>query len=268
MNAIRLLILSLLCLTWLAAGEVRADAAADTQARNVALPDYATLHRLLANEQEPMMWLFVGDSITHGCLHTHGFRSFAEHWMELVKWEYRTARGSRRTNDIVLNTAVSGETAAGFLRHAEWRLKQFRAHVVFINFGINDGSRKRSTDDFRADLQQIIELVRQQGAIPVLQTPSLTLAGEAYRPLYAAAVRQVAEEQLVLLVDHAAAWEAHAGKAGASATPGAASVPAPHELMNDNLHPNGFGHRLMAQTIARCLGVCPQHSPTLRLPLQ
>ena len=268
MSIIRLLIISLFCCAWVSTAEVQADIAADTQARNTALPDYATLHRLLANEQEPMMWLFVGDSITHGCLHTHGFRSFAEHWMELVKWEYRTERGSRRTNDIVLNTAVSGETAAGFLHHAEWRLKQFKAHVVFINFGINDGTRKRGTDNFRADLQQIIELVRQQGAIPVLQTPSLTLAGEAYRPLYAAAVRQVAEEQQVLLVDHTAAWVACAGKAKTSAGGGAASVPAPRELMNDNLHPNSFGHRLMAQTIARHLGITPQHSPTLKLPLQ
>lgn len=262
LNMIRFLLILFFCCYGLAVGEVQADAVEDTHARNAALPDYAALHRMVDDARVPMMWLFVGDSITHGCLHTHGGRSFAEHWMELVKWELRTPQGARRTNDIVINAGVSGETAAGFLKQTEWRLKQFKAQVVFINFGINDGSRSRAPEAFAHDLQQIITMVRGQGAIPVLQTPSLTLAGEAYRPRYAAAVRAVATAHHVLLVDHSAAWTAAAGEHKPK------SVPAPRELMNDNLHPNERGHRLMVQTIARCLGIAPANSPTLKLPLR
>lgn len=251
----------LLCCCWgMGAGVVGADAGEESHARNARLPDYAALHRLVADETVPMMWLFVGDSITHGCLHTHGGRSFAEHWMELVKWELRTPRGARRTNDIVINAGVSGETAGGFLTQAEWRLKQFRAQVVFINFGINDGSRRKALESFRGDLQKIVTMVREQGAIPVLQTPSLTLAGEAYRPDYAGVVREVAAAHGVLLVDHSAAWCDYAGYASAS------PQRAPQELMNDNLHPNALGHRLMAQTLARSLGISPPNSRTLTLP--
>lgn len=118
---------------------------------------------MVGNDNVPMMWLFVGDSITHGCLHTLGERSFAELWMELVKWELHPRQGVRRTNDIVINAGVSGETAGGFLNQAQWRLKQFRTQVVFINFGINDGSRRRSLESFRHDLQKIVNMVREQG---------------------------------------------------------------------------------------------------------
>ncbi len=265
---IKLRHLLIVLLAFLSISVSPADSSDDVQARNAALTDYARLHELVGNKETPILWLFVGDSITHGCLHTHGYRSFPEHWMEIVKWEIMPVRGVRRTNDIVINTAVSGETAAGFLSHAAWRLQQFRPHVVFINFGINDGTRGRSLDDFRADLTQIITLVRAQGAIPVLQTPSLTLKAEPYRPDYAAAVRETAEDQQVLLVDHTAAWEDYAGTPGASTTVPRQAVPAPAELMNDNLHPNGFGHRLMARTLAQCLGLIPGHSRTLQLPLR
>ena len=120
--------------------------------RNRALPDYEALHAMVNTAEKPIFWLFVGDSITHGCLHTHGGRSFAEHWMELVKWELMPRPKQRRTNDLVLNAGVSGETAPGFLQNAAWRLEQFRPQVVFINFGINDASRYGDTAAFRAAL--------------------------------------------------------------------------------------------------------------------
>ncbi len=270
MTGIRNIIHILLVLVCMSLGTkaVWADSIADTHARNAALADYAALHRMVADDKQPMMWLFVGDSITHGCLHTSGGRSFPEHWMEIAKWELETASGARRSNDIVINAAVSGETAGGFLKHAEWRLQQFRPSVVFINFGINDGTRNRGVEAYRKDLLQIIRLVREQGAIPILQTPSLTLAAEAYRPHYAAVVRGVADAQNVLLVDHTARWEEDAGHAGGSFAQPAVAVKAPRRLMNDNLHPNVYGHRLMVQTIAGCLGIKPTQSPTLQLPLR
>ena len=34
-------------------------------------------------------WLAVGDSITHGAVHTNGWRSYPEHFNERVKFELR-----------------------------------------------------------------------------------------------------------------------------------------------------------------------------------
>lgn len=242
---------------------VRADRAEDTAQRNEGLADYAALHGMVQDTEQPMFWLFVGDSITHGCLHTHGGRSFAEHWMEIIKWETMPKKGIRRTNDLVLNAGVSSETATGFLQQTQWRLQQFRPHVVFINFGINDETRYGDLDKFRTDLTAIVQLVRAQKAIPVLQTPSLTLRAKPMRPHYAAAIREVAAAENVLLVDHTAVWEELCGHSGASFSTSPASIAAPGELMNNDLHPNAAGHLLMAQTIARCLRLAPKNSPTM-----
>lgn len=224
-------------------------------AANEKLPDYKALHQLVANKQKPMLWLFVGDSITHGAMHTAGYRSYPEHWQEIMKWEPRTGN-FRRTDDIIVNSAVSSETAAGFLQHADWRLKPFKAQVVFINFGINDAG-KVDAAHFRADLTQIIKLVRSMKAIPVLQVPTPTLDRKSNRAEFAQAVRDVAAKEKVLLVDHLSYWNEVSG-----------SDECPKEWMNNAVHPNYKGHRLMARAIAYELGFWSNGSPTLKLDVK
>lgn len=233
-----------------------ADSVSDTNARNAKLADYQALHSRVDDMQKPVFWLFLGDSITHGCQHVKGFRSFAELWMEIIKWEY-TNRPGERKNDIVLNTGVSGETATGFLKEAPWRLGQFNPDVVFIMFGINDANKVKDLAKFQADLTAIVKMVRKKKAIPVLQVPMLTTDNNNLRPRYAEAVRSVADKEKCLLVDHAAYWKEISGSDSAKA-----------KWMNNAIHPNEFGHRVMAATIAKELGITPKNSPTLRLPTE
>src|SRR5580704_17629260 len=63
---------------------------------------------LLAGK-EPVAWVFTGDSITHGALHTKGWRSYPEHFAERVRWEMK------RMRDIVINTGISGDKTDGLL---------------------------------------------------------------------------------------------------------------------------------------------------------
>lgn len=229
----------------------------EVAASNAKLPDYKALHQLVDNRQKPILWLFLGDSITHGAMHTGGYRSYPEHWQEIMKWEPRKKGNFRRTDDIIVNSAVSGETATGFLGHADWRLKPFKAQVVFINFGINDANKVGDTARFRADLTQIVKLVRGMRAIPVLQTPSLTQDRKTSRPAFAQAVRDVAAKEKTLLVDHASYWKELSG-----------SDECPAAWMNNALHPNYLGHRVMARAIAFELGFWDKGSPTLNLPVE
>lgn len=226
-------------------------------AGNAKLADYKALHRLVDNKQKPILWLFLGDSITHGAWHTNGYRCFSEHWREIMKWEPRKNGNFRRTNDIVINCGVSGETATGFLNHVDWRLKQFKPQVVLINFGINDADKIRDKARFRADLTQIVKLVRVMKAIPVLQTPSLTLEHKPSRAEFAQIVREVAAKEKALLVDHASYWKELSG-----------SEECPAAWMNNTLHPNYLGHRVMVRALAFELGFWDKDSPTLKLPVE
>ncbi|MBL8294024.1 MAG: SGNH/GDSL hydrolase family protein, partial [Bryobacterales bacterium] len=70
--------------------------------------------------KEPLTWVFTGDSITHGALHTMGWRSYPEHFAERVRWELR------RVRDIVINTGISGDRMPRLVGDAEWRVHRFR----------------------------------------------------------------------------------------------------------------------------------------------
>ena len=80
------------------------------------------------------MWVFTGDSITHGALHTKGWRSYPEHFAERVRWELK------RMRDIVVNTGVSGDRAQGLLPDLDWRVLHLKPDVVSVMLGVNDSA--------------------------------------------------------------------------------------------------------------------------------
>ena len=43
------------------------------------------IRALLADKSHPLTWVFTGDSITHGAKHTHGSRTYVEHFAERVR---------------------------------------------------------------------------------------------------------------------------------------------------------------------------------------
>src|SRR5262249_8094820 len=94
----------------------------------------AGIKQLLA-AREPVVRIFTGDSITHGALHTLGWRSYPEHFAERVRWELG------RMRDVVINTGISGDQTGGLLADLDWRVLHFQPHVVSIMLGMNDCSR-------------------------------------------------------------------------------------------------------------------------------
>lgn len=222
-------------------------------ARNLTLADYASLQKRVQDSGTPMLWLFVGDSITHGEEHTHGHRNYVELWQEVIKWEHGLPphRGLRR-RDIIINSGAAGDSLMDFRKQMAWHLGQFCADVVFINFGINDAGLRHDEEQFGIDLKRIIEAAREREAIPVLQVPTLTRDGLTTRTTFANIVRSVADAERVLLVDHAAYWQELSG-----------SDEAKPEWMSDEIHPNEEGHRMMVKVLATELNLVPPYSSTI-----
>ncbi|MFD4176177.1 SGNH/GDSL hydrolase family protein [Streptomyces anulatus] len=75
------------------------------QSVRVDLADFGRISTIL-NSGTPASWAVTGDSITHGALWTNGWRIYAEHFQERIRWEL----GKPKNSDFVLDTGVSGST--------------------------------------------------------------------------------------------------------------------------------------------------------------
>jgi len=68
----------------------------------------------------------------------------------------------------VVNASVSGETAAGGLRRLPEDLKRHKPDLVVIALGANDALRGQPVERIGANLEQMLRLVRDAHAQPVL----------------------------------------------------------------------------------------------------
>jgi len=208
--------------------------------------------RQLLEQTSPVKWLFDGDSITHGAVNTRGGRDYTEHFAERVRYEFGT-----RTRDIVLKSAISGNTTRQLLEDFDWRAGQFRPDVAFIMIGMNDCSTTRNVpiEEFEANLNTLCERFAAIGSLAVLQTtcpiiPGTTPDREPYFPAFMDVIRRVACERQLPLVDHLAYWEQH--------------LPFHVEWMANAFHPNAAGHIAFAAHLFDTIGIGDPASQTCR----
>lgn len=199
--------------------------------------------KTLLSSPDPIKWLFAGDSITHGALHTFGWRDYTELFSERIRYEMG------RQRDCIIKTAASGWRIPVLAEHLEWCVIQYCPHVVSINMGMNDcGGGPDNLGDFKKVYAKVIEDIRKaNGAAIVLHTPQSITPQDATRfahlPAYAEAVRELATTHETMLVDHFAHW-------------GGAKPPAHvNYWLSDPIHPNELGHREMANLLMREIGV-------------
>ncbi|MSR56461.1 MAG: SGNH/GDSL hydrolase family protein [Planctomycetaceae bacterium] len=213
--------------------------------------------KALLSRKEPVMWVITGDSITHGALHTLGWRSYPEHFAERVRWELR------RVRDLVVNTGISGDRTGGLLADIDWRALHLQPDVVSVMLGMNDCTAgPDGREVFRKNLTAIVDRVQAAGAIPLLNTPNTVYiknsAGRADLPTYAAIVREVATATRAGLVDHWTHWE--------KTKPDQETLLA--WIEDSSIHPGVYGHREFAKLIFRELGIFDPESPTCKLEVK
>ena len=204
----------------------------------------------------PWTWVFYGDSITHGAVHTHGWRSFAEIFQERVRTELSYHL------DCVVNSGVDGATSLHLVDGGMYDrlVRQHHPNVVFLLIGCNDIVHDEcgGLEKFRERLTELTRRLRQGGAIPILQTyntmqllqdaTSIYYEGYVKRynefPAYNNVIREVAAAEDTILVDHRKFWEENA------ATPEVLD-----RWLAEPLHPGPYGHLQMAILILKVLGI-------------
>lgn len=206
----------------------------------------------LMEQKRPLKWLFYGDSITHGVVHCFGSKNYCEHFAERVRGEMG------RNNDLILNSAISGNNSASLLENFEWRVGEFKPDAAFLMIGMNDCNENSVVDlpQFKKNLNILADKFAELGTLLIVQTtcpiiPNTSPEREPYFSDYMDAVRDFAEERDLPLIDHEKYWQEN-----------------PNLLfyrMSNAFHPNAKGHLVFAEKIFKDLDIWDPDSSTCKL---
>jgi len=114
----------------------------------------------LSGRADPATILVFGDSISAG----FGLASVERGWVALLQAKLDTAGYGYR----VVNASVSGETTAGGLARLPRALNVHHPQIVILELGGNDGLRALPVTAMRANLTEMVRLVRASGASVLL----------------------------------------------------------------------------------------------------
>ncbi|MGO1406952.1 MAG: SGNH/GDSL hydrolase family protein [Brachybacterium sp.] len=204
-------------------------------------------------QDEPMTWSFIGDSVTAAGWHTFGHRGY----VELVNERLRELG---RRADIVINAGHSGWQVGSLQSDLPRIALRFSPDVVVIGIGINDTKNGlEGLAPFKQGYRSVVERLREAGVEHIIaQTPNGTLPTAPdhvveHLSAYSAAIRKLADELDIPLVDHDDVW---------SDAPESSWF----HWLGHGCHPNAAGHRVLAREIFRALNVWdPENSRTCGL---
>ena len=221
----------------------------------LAEKDLETIKKHVKREGEASewTWVFFGDSITHGALHTYGWRSFPEIFEERLRFELG------HVMDYVINSGNNGDNSGSCLKehHYQRRVARYQPQVVIILIGCND-IVTTPIPTVKSNITQFVQRLRKDGIIPVLQTyNTIKYIGNPESDYirrimiryskfdeFNEALRQIATEQDIILVDNYKRWKYYTAE------------PAIMNFWSDDpLHPSARGHLEIANEILRTFGM-------------
>lgn len=212
--------------------------------------------------EEPLTWLFAGDSITHGLVHTRGYDSVAQIFEKYVREDLG------RTDDIVINTGVSSTDSTWLLENIETRVTKYKPDVVAVMIGTNDvytnvsefhkdGNNQPvriTVDVYRRNLENIVQKIRETNPDACIIFRSATPTRQGGRDAYLTngylqAMEEVAEaDGDIIFIDQYYDWDTEIRTFrylwGAS-----------YYFNDTNLHPGAAGQLRMMQQFVRETGL-------------
>ncbi|WP_261866791.1 multifunctional acyl-CoA thioesterase I/protease I/lysophospholipase L1 [Budvicia aquatica] len=181
--------------------------------------------------------LILGDSLSAGYQ-----LPIQQAWATQLSERWKNTPGAPQ----IVNASISGDTAAQGLDRLPELLKNHQPRWVLIEMGANDGLRGFPPADIERDLSQIITLVKQAKAQPLLMQIRITPNyGRRYTESFAAIYPKLAEQYQVPLLPFFMEKV----------------VIKPEWMQPDGLHPTAdaqpFIADFMEQTLAPYVGLTP-----------
>ncbi len=169
-------------------------------------------------------WVFLGDSITDG--NTYPL---------IIEQALKEAKKDRPS---FFNAGIGGDTSEGMLKRLDRDVFALHPTTVSISAGIND---RMPVGEYERNIRAIVAAVRSHKAEPILLTTTTVdrPTAEVLSKLegYNSVLRQIAEEEKLRLAE---VQEKFKGKSGL--------------FVEDGIHPNFEGHRLIARAVLDAVG--------------
>ncbi len=264
----------------IAAGEAAVENILQTSEMN----EYQQEIAAKAAGDEPLTWLFMGDSITHATT-TSGYDGVVQ-----VVEDY-IANELDRTEDIVVNAGVNNATTEHTVEQLKYRLENYKPDILAIQLGTNDaiffdentdgstgsvvGQQYQSGvvekgyedkfDKYRAEMQQIIDKARELNpeVTVILRSPTPSLDGRHILnrsiDLYVAQMKALAEKNDCMFIDQYTALQGEVSTYSWMRTQNNTF------FFTDTLHPGTNGHRIMAQWFIKACGLWTEDSAITNL---
>jgi lysophospholipase L1-like esterase len=135
---------------------------------------------------------------------------------------------SKRLGVPIINAGHSGDTSGAALARLDSDVLRRNPRVVIVLLGGNDYLRRVPASETFANLQTIVERIRQRGSAVVLVGVAVGLMSDPYRTQYEALARRTSAG---LVPDILGGIIGHA------------------DLMSDSIHPNDRGYAMMADRV-------------------
>lgn len=168
--------------------------------------------------------LFLGDSLTEGyqLSREEAYPAIVEKALQMKHKETK-----------VINGGVSGATSASGLKRMDWYLKS-RPDILVLALGANDGLRGLKVSETEKNLSLVVQKAQSRGIKVILAGMKMpTNYGEPYRTQFEKVFSTVAKKYNIKLIPFL--LDKVAGR--------------PNLNLPDGIHPNAYGHQVMAKTV-------------------
>lgn len=180
----------------------------------------------ITKPQPKKVMLFFGNSLTagYGVDPDDAFPYLIQKRLDSLSMPYR-----------VINAGLSGETTAGGVNRIEWVLRE-PVEIMILELGGNDGLRGIDPEETKSNLQEIINIAQTKYPdmkIIIAGMESPPNMGEQYTGAFRSVFQDLARENQLPLIPFLLA-----GVGGE-----------PELNLDDGIHPNEQGHRLVADNV-------------------
>ncbi len=202
-------------------GDSKTERATDSSTSSEQIEDVVT------PETKIKTILCFGDSITAG----YGLDDTNESFPALLQQKI----DSLDLKYTVVNSGVSGETTAGGKSRIDWVIKQ-PVDIFLLELGANDGLRGVALSETRANLQAIINVVKEKSPKTTIVLAGMELPpnmGQAYTTEFRQLFADLAKENKLEFIPFI--------------LKDVGGIPSLNQ--GDGIHPNVEGHKILAETV-------------------